>query len=112
MAETRTKQGKGVRKRVEPATSIPGNWQTFLHLDDNKNELFSFLARNVASTDSPKQHPPGRGFVQPDEALKPCTYEEGDTNIILHLEDAVTEGYEKVSIRTVDTNVVLAVFAA
>lgn len=45
--------------------------------------------------------------------LSPCTHEEADTRIILHLEDAVKEGKTKVSIRTVDTDVVvLAVSSA
>ena len=45
--------------------------------------------------------------------LTPRTHEEADTRIILHLEDAVTDGFNKISIRTVDTDVVvLAVTAA
>ncbi len=45
--------------------------------------------------------------------LAPCTHEEADTRILLHLEDAVKEGYTKVSLRTVDTDVlVLAVTTA
>ena len=45
--------------------------------------------------------------------IAPCTHEEADTRILLHLADAVKEGYSKVSIRTVDTDVlVLAVKAA
>ena len=80
-AETRSKRGKGVRRRVEacnvipgnwqefltihtitatacqqmscgmniqsevePCNAIPGNWQEFLRIDDNKAELFSYLA--------------------------------------------------------------------
>ena len=45
--------------------------------------------------------------------LAPCTHEEADTRILLHLEDALKHGYNKVSIRTVDTDViVLAVTSA
>jgi hypothetical protein len=43
-ADARSKRGKGVRRRVDPSSLIPGNWQAFLHIDDNKTELFSFLA--------------------------------------------------------------------
>ena len=39
--------------------------------------------------------------------LAPCTHEEADTRIILHLEDAVREKHNKISIRTVDTDVVV-----
>lgn len=45
--------------------------------------------------------------------LAPRTHEEADTRILLHLGDAVKEGYTKVSICTVDTDMlVLAVTAA
>ena len=35
--------------------------------------------------------------------LAPCTHEQADTRIILHLEDTVKDGNDKLSIRTVDT---------
>jgi len=45
--------------------------------------------------------------------LAPCIHEEVDTRILLHLEDDLKYGYNKVSIRTVDTDVVvLAVTSA
>ena len=45
--------------------------------------------------------------------LAPCTHEEADTRLLLHVKDAVNQGFTKVSIRTVDTDVVvLAVTAA
>ena len=43
----RENRGKGVRRRVAAATSIPGNWQEFLRVDENKTELFNFLAHEV-----------------------------------------------------------------
>ncbi len=118
-AETRSKRGKGVRRRVEPHNAIPGNWQEFLRIDDNKVELFSFLATYISALDTGKQiittH---RAEVictrsRDTSGLAPCSHEEADTRIFLHLEDAVKEGYTKVSVRTVDTDVlVLAVTAA
>ena len=45
--------------------------------------------------------------------VAPCTHEEADKRILLHLEDALKRGYNKVSIRTDDTDVVvLAVISA
>ena len=44
--------------------------------------------------------------------LAPCTHEEADTRILLYLEDAVKQGYNKVSIRTVDTDVVVLAVAS
>ena len=54
-AETRVKRGKGVRRRVEASTPIPGNWQEFLRTDENKVELFSFLAKRVPCIETEKQ---------------------------------------------------------
>uniref|UniRef100_UPI00358FF46D uncharacterized protein n=1 Tax=Myxine glutinosa TaxID=7769 RepID=UPI00358FF46D len=43
----REKRGKGIRRHVTAANTIPGNWQEFLRLDNNKTELFEFLAHQV-----------------------------------------------------------------
>lgn len=37
---TREKRGCGTRRRVTPATRIPGNWPSFLRNNDKKLELF------------------------------------------------------------------------
>ena len=66
-ADTRSKRGKGVRRRVEPSSAVPRNWQEFLRIDDNKTELFSFLAMNAADIDTDKQiitHTTPMYFVQ------------------------------------------------
>ena len=45
--------------------------------------------------------------------ITPCTHEEADTRILLHVSHAVNQGYKRVSIRTVDTDVlVLSIKAA
>ena len=38
--------------------------------------------------------------------LTPCSHEEADTRLLLHVSDAVQKGCKKVTIRTVDTDVV------
>ena len=118
-AATRKKRGKGIRRRVEPSSYIPRNWQAFLRIDKNKVELFSFLAMKIATKETEKQivstHRTDVFCTQPRDVagLAPCTHEEADTRILLHVEDAVKQGYTKVSVRTVDTDVVvLAVTAA
>ncbi|KAG0723068.1 hypothetical protein GWK47_043326 [Chionoecetes opilio] len=117
-ADSRSKRGNGVRRRVEPSSAVPGNWQEFLRINDNKTELFSFLASNVADIDTNKHliTTQGTGVLcsnrQDVSALAPCTHEEADTRILLHLQDAVQQGYSKVSIRTVDTDVVVLAIAS
>ena len=44
-ATTRKKRGKGIRRRVlSPSNTMPKNWKGFLRDDNNKTELFTFLA--------------------------------------------------------------------
>ena len=49
---TRNRRGKGIRRRVEPSSSIPGNCLAFLRIDENKVELFAYLASRVATTET------------------------------------------------------------
>lgn len=41
---TREHRGRGIRTKVSNNTKMPTNWQEFLRVDDNKSELFHFLA--------------------------------------------------------------------
>ena len=54
-AATRKKIGKCIRRPVERSSSIPRNWQGFLQIDENKVELFSFLAMKIAAKQTEKQ---------------------------------------------------------
>ena len=49
---------------------------------------------------------------QDTSSLAPCTHEETDTRIFLHLEDAVQHGHNRVLIRTVDNDVVVLAVAS
>ena len=48
-ATTRGKRGTGVRQRVAADNNLPRNWQEFLRVDQNKQELFKYLAECVTS---------------------------------------------------------------
>ena len=54
-ATTRGKRGTGVRQRVAADRKLPRNWQEFLRVDQNKQELFKYLAECVTSIDTEKQ---------------------------------------------------------
>ena len=43
--------------------------------------------------------------------LVPCSHEEPDTRLFLHVADAVKKGYRKLMVRTVNTDVVLVAIA-
>ena len=113
---TRQKRGKGVRRRVSPSTTIPKSWKDFIHVDDNKIELFKFLAQHVTCLTDNK----GKVLYATSALdvlsstcqaelsnLTPCSQEEVDTRLILHAADAVVQGKRRVSVRTVDTDVVV-----
>ncbi|KAK3742384.1 hypothetical protein QZH41_002604 [Actinostola sp. cb2023] len=117
-ATTRCKRGSGVRQRVEADNRLPRKWQDFLRVDENKRELFKFLAECVvASTDAQKQVISTYGEQvlcsiprESISSLAPCKHEEADTRMLLHAADAVQSGHNKILLRTVDTDVlVLAV---
>ena len=117
--KTREKRGKGVRRRVLPTTVIPKNWKDFLRVDENKKELFLFLSHQVTrSTEE------GKVIFATDEErvlcsiadadvskLVPCSHEEADTRLLLHVADAVQGGCRKVCVRTVDTDVIVLAIA-
>ena len=62
--ETRRKRGRGVRRRVQ--ASIPGNWQEFLRIDENKSESDKEVI-STYNSDVLSNHP--RDLAR----LAPCT---------------------------------------
>ena len=111
---TRSKRGKGSRRRVQPTTRVPTNWHEFLRVDYNKTELFAYLADQSISSSDSKQIVSTKGesaICNQDRfdmtSVAPCKQEEADTRILLHAKDVVMQGYERILIRTVDTDVIV-----
>lgn len=118
---TREKRGKGVRRRVLSTTVIPRDWKGFLRVDENKTELFSLLSHEVTrqpttvgkviyatdGRDVLSSHAEADGTN-----MMPCTQEEADTRLLLHVADAVNRGSRKVCVRTVDTDVIVLAIAS
>ena len=110
----RNKRGNGPRRRVLANTPLPTNWQAFLRNSDNKKELFGFLAHQTVQYVIPNKTivTTVKQFVLSSPTmstnnLQPCSHEEADTRIFVHVLDAVEQGHSKVMIRTVDTDVVI-----
>ena len=87
-----------------------------MRLDDNRKELFSFLSREVVTIQTEKQvictlfEDVICRQERNTEGLAPCSHEEADSRIMLHVADAIKE-YTSVTIQTVDSDVVvLAVY--
>ena len=116
---TRSKRGTGARRRVQFSTKIPGNWQGFLRVNENKMELFSLLAEKIQSiTSEGKQVVTTFGEsalcspIQTDmQALIPCTHEEADTRMFIHVADAIHSGYKRIILRSCDSDVLVIAIA-
>ena len=113
-ASTRDKRGTGARTRVTPTTKIPTNWQEFMRVDENKTELFHFLADCLMETNFPNKllltTRDDKVLSRPDvniDLISPCSQEEADTRLVLHCHHAALCGAHIVAIKTVDTDVVV-----
>lgn len=108
-----------MRRCAEGRNALSRNWQKFLRHHENKFEVSAFLANLATSLRTDKQitstlrtgvcfmkHPDTSGLV-------PCSQEEADTRIILHLQDALKKAYTTSLICIVGTDIfVLAIAAA
>ena len=101
-------------------TKVPPNWKSFLRDNDNKTELFGFLADQIV-----KLCPHNVVIVTKGEqvlcnktasleGLSPCNHEEADTRIFLHAQHAVGQNNTSVLINACDTDILaigVSVFA-
>ena len=113
----REKRGFGARRRVLDSSQIPGNWQGFLRVNENKTELFKFVAETLV--EKAKLQLQDKIMVctnaekvlcssgKDTSSLEPCTHEEADTRLMLHMDDCAKEGLKRIMIRTTDTDVVV-----
>uniref|UniRef100_H3A078 Uncharacterized protein n=1 Tax=Latimeria chalumnae TaxID=7897 RepID=H3A078_LATCH len=104
----RSKWGKGIRRRATETSKIPTNWWSFLHDDNNKIELFYFLADKIAETVIMTK---GENIISNQmiclEDMAPCTHEEADTCIFIHARHATMEGNKVLMIDANGTGVVV-----
>ena len=90
-----------------------------MRLDENKTELFEFLANQISEIESQKLIVSTIGSsivtnapIENASFLFPSDHEEADTRMLLHVAHASQSGMEKVMIRTVDTDVVIIALSA
>ena len=89
------------------SVKVPSNWRSFLHVNENKTELFHYLAQYVNDNDAS-----GKVMINTfnDKVLsslnnvenlidlQPSNHEEADSRIILHVKNAAICGHKKVII--------------
>ena len=102
-------------------STIPGNWECLLRIDDNKTELLVYLVEQLMPlTTSDQQRvlsTMGKEVVCNTPSLNtselsPCDHEEADTRMLLHAADVVNNGMQSILIRTVDTDIVVIAVSA
>ena len=116
---TRGNRGTGTRKRVSANGKLSRNWKNFLRNDDNKGELFLFLGHECVSKDTGDKviistvmdSVVNSRIDQNTDGLQPCSHEEADTWMFLHVQGAMNSGFKSVMISTVDTDVVVLAVA-
>lgn len=96
---------------------LPGNWDNFLKVDSNKWEQSNFLAiciqpsktgDNVILSTKDSHAVTSAGNITVNlQHVKPCSYEEENTCIFLHVKAASQSGHQNVMIRTVNTAVLV-----
>jgi hypothetical protein len=89
-AETRSKRGSGARRKVTANVKVPQNWRSFLRDNDNKTELFHFLADKISEIETLNTVIVTRGEYDVSnqavnlDAVAPCSHEEADTRLFVH----------------------------
>ena len=92
--------GKGLRRRVDPNTYLPSNWQQFVRIAENISKLFELLAYYLSSVESNKPVVTTKGQSemanQSDySGIASCAHDEVNTRRILHAAHAVKKSSEK-----------------
>ena len=109
-AATRERGGVGTRRKNSLDTQIPGNRQSFLRDDKNNEEFFGIIAQQVSGIQVEGRAvycTSGEAVISSCTELEPCSHEEADTRMLCHVLHATEHGHKKITIRTVDTDVVV-----
>ena len=94
----------------------PANWEAFLRSNANKIEMFRYLSdcihacetgRKVIISTKDGTIVSTQNDISDVEYLQPCSHQEADTCILLHVAQCARHGLRKLEIRTVDTYVVV-----
>ena len=112
-SETRLKRGQGIRRRVSGTSKTPKDWKSFLRNDENKTELFNFLAEKICSAETTCTIivTKGEDVISNKELsleeVTPCCHEEADTRIFVHARHAILCGRKSLIIKANDTDILV-----
>jgi len=88
---------------------LPPNWQNFMRDNDNKTELFIFLADKIVRSKVivTKEDDAVSTQTITMEELVSCSHDEADTQIFVHAIHAVRHGSKAMMIKASDTDVLV-----
>ena len=115
--ETRQKRGTGIRRKVAGKSRPPKSWNNFLTCDENKTEIFEFLADKIILAQTnvkiivPKGDDIACNLEINRDMLAPCNHEEADTHMFVHAKHASLTGSRILTIVSSDTDVVVLAIA-
>ena len=115
--ETRQKRGTGVRRKVVGNSRPPKSWHNFLRCDENKTEIFGFLADKIMLIQTNSQIIVTKGdyivcnLEINKDLLAPCNHEEADIRMFVHAKHASMTGSKTITIFSSDTDVVVLAIA-
>jgi hypothetical protein len=105
-------------KLVDKDSAFPSKkWKSFLSIDENKTRLFQLLADSLSTVQLNEEQSllATKGdqvvvYGKPVEysSISPCTHEEADTRLVLHVAHACSIGHQRACIRIVDSDVVIS----
>ena len=120
-SSTRLRRGTGDRVKVTLQTPIPKNWNAFLKVSENKEELFHLLAKRLILT-VPQEKISLLCTIGPEvisnnacidyNMLSPCNHEEADSRMLLHVKHASMSQHANIMISTVDSDVLIIALQA
>ena len=93
----RDKRGSGTRFKVQANGKLPVRWSDFLFVSENKKELFHFLAKEIHGHSFKENKQilvtmDTKVLAVNSPAMPPCSHEEADSRIFIHILDALEEG--------------------
>ena len=112
--DTRKRRESGLRVSVRENTLMVQDWAKFLRDSSNKAELFHLIAKKI--TRNRTDHKILLATLEESVIFSSTTdvdcfstwnHEEVDTRMFFHLKDFSPTGHHKVSLKTVDTDVVI-----
>uniref|UniRef100_H3ADC0 Uncharacterized protein n=1 Tax=Latimeria chalumnae TaxID=7897 RepID=H3ADC0_LATCH len=106
------RHGKVVRRCVQPNTRLPGNWS---RRQQGETVPLPTIAEQAVTIEYEEQkvvsihgkvvlYSSARDDVSD---LSPCTHEEADTRLLLHVADCGEQGHRRIMLRTVGTDVIV-----